>query len=143
MEEQINQPEGELVLRTLALPCETNPNGDIFGGWVFSQMDIGGGVIASRISSTGRVVTACVNGMSFIYPVKVGDLVSCYAKPIKIGRTSMQIQLQIWSHNSVSGITKHVTHGVFTYVGIDDNGKSTPLKYTEATLPTRLIELLD
>lgn len=116
-----------LVSRTIAMPADTNANGDIFGGWVLSQMDLGGAVLANKLSSTGRSVTVSVDSMSFINPIHVGDLVSCYAKLIKRGNTSMRIQIQIWTYNYISKTTTHVTHGEFTYVAINEDGRSAPL----------------
>jgi len=84
------QPKGELVIRTIAMPKDTNPNGDIFGGWLMSQMDLGSGILAAKTAQT-RVVTVAMEGMSFLQPVRVGDTVACYAWVEKIGRTSMVI----------------------------------------------------
>src|SRR5213083_2939266 len=89
------KPKGELVIRTIAMPADTNPNGDIFGGWVMSQMDLGSGILASKTAKT-RVVTVAVEGMSFLHPVRVGDTVACYAWVEKIGRTSMIIPVEVW-----------------------------------------------
>ena len=82
------QPQGELLLRTLAMPADTNPNQDIFGGWIMAQMDIGGGILAAEIAQ-GRIVTVAVQQMNFIRPVKVGDEVSVYCELLSTGRTSM------------------------------------------------------
>ncbi|MEN9947009.1 MAG: hypothetical protein RLZZ293_1395 [Pseudomonadota bacterium] len=114
---------GELVIRTIAMPADTNSNGDIFGGWVLSQMDLGGGIIAKSKSSTGRAVTVSIDSMSFINPVKIGDLVSCYAKLISSGKTSMKIHIETWTYSYITHETKLVTQGIFTYVAIDANGK--------------------
>src|SRR5574344_1245703 len=88
-------PIGNLLLRTLAMPADTNPAGDIFGGWIMSQMDISGAILAREIAN-GRVVTAAVEGMSFLKPVNVGDVVCCYGTCTKIGHTSMTVHLEIW-----------------------------------------------
>ena len=116
-------PRGERTSMTVAMPKDTNPNGDIFGGWLMSQMDIAGGVAAGR-RAQGRTVTVGVQEMVFHRPVKVGNLVSCYAEVIKVGRTSISIQIQAWAmrHDDIDQPSK-VTEGVFTYVAIDDNGK--------------------
>lgn len=114
---------GELVMKTIAMPADTNANGDIFGGWVLSQMDLGGGILAKAHSSTGRAVTVSIDSMSFINPVRVGDVVSCYAEIIKRGRTSMKIQIETLTYSYISKESKHVTHGIFTYVAIDEHGK--------------------
>ena len=89
------EPQGELVLRTLAMPAGTNANGDIFGGWIMSQMDIAGGILAKEIAD-GRTVTVAVDGMKFLRPVKVGDVVCCYGNVQRIGNTSMSLHLEVW-----------------------------------------------
>lgn len=88
-------PQGELVLRTLAMPADTNANGDIFGGWLMSQMDMGGAILAKEIAH-GRVVTVRVDGMTFLRPVAVGDVVCCYARCVKRGNTSVSINIEVW-----------------------------------------------
>ena len=88
-----NAPQGELVLRTLAMPADTNANGDIFGGWLMSQMDMGGAILAKEIAH-GRVVTVRVDGMTFLRPVAVGDVVCCYARCVKRGNTSISINIE-------------------------------------------------
>lgn len=128
MEELEKQIDGTLVMRTIAMPGDTNANGDIFGGWLLSQMDLGGGIIAKSTSISGRAVTVSIDSMSFINPVKVGDMVSCYAKLISCGRTSMKIQIEAWTYSYVTKEAKHVTHGIFTYVAIDEHGKPCTLK---------------
>jgi len=120
--------EGNLVIQTIAMPGDTNANGDIFGGWVLSQMDLGGAIVAKSLSPFGRAVTVAIEGMAFINPVKIGDLVACYASIIKRGRTSIQVSLQTWTYNYTSRESKLVTKGIFTYVAIDNNGKPVQLK---------------
>jgi acyl-CoA thioesterase YciA len=113
-----------MLLRTLAMPADTNPNGDIFGGWIMSQMDIGGGILAKEIAS-GRIVTVAVDGMTFHHPVQVGDVVCCYGKCTRIGTTSMTIKLEVWVKPVLreAQIARYcVTEAVFTYVAIDDQG---------------------
>jgi acyl-CoA thioesterase YciA len=122
-----DQPKGELVIRTIAMPKDTNPNGDIFGGWVMSQMDLGSGILASKTAKT-RVVTIAVEGMSFLHPVRVGDTVACYAWVEKIGRTSMIIPVEVWVQRYMQTEQTRVTRGVFTYVAVDNEGKSVPVK---------------
>lgn len=95
-----NTPQGELVLRTLAMPADTNANGDIFGGWLMSQMDIGGAILAKEIAH-GRVVTVRVEGMTFLRPVAVGDVVCCYARCVKRGTTSISINIEVWVKSRV------------------------------------------
>ena len=118
---------GELVMRTIAMPSDTNARGDIFGGWVLSQMDLGGGVIAKGYSPTGRAVTISIETMTSINPIKVGDLVSCYAKVVHKGRTSMKIQIEAWTYDYITRESKPVTHGIFTYVAINDENKPIPI----------------
>lgn len=121
------QPLGELVLRTLAMPADTNPNGDIFGGWLLSQMDIGGGIAAQQRAKS-RVVTIAIDGMTFYHPVKVGDVVCCYAEIECVGRTSIKIRLQAWClQHATDSERKKVTEGVFTFVAIDENGRPRPV----------------
>ncbi len=120
--------DGELVIQTIAMPGDTNSNGDIFGGWVLSQMDLGGAIIAKALSPFGRAVTVSINSMSFINPVKVGDLVVCYAKLLKRGRTSVEVELETWTYNYVSQESRPVTKGIFKYVAIDNFGKPVPIK---------------
>ncbi len=124
-------PEGKLILRTLAMPADTNANGDIFGGWIMSQMDIAGGILSKEISGT-RTVTIAVETMKFIRPVKVGDVVCCYGTVERTGTTSITLQLEVW----VEPVLRHqdsdcpyfkVTEAAFTYVAIDEHGKKTPI----------------
>ncbi|HHP3562459.1 TPA: acyl-CoA thioester hydrolase YciA [Yersinia enterocolitica] len=122
-------PNGELVLRTLAMPADTNANGDIFGGWLMSQMDIGGAIQAKEIAH-GRVVTVRVDGMTFLKPVAVGDVVCCYAGCIKTGRSSITINIEVWVKKVSSepiGQRYKATEAVFTYVAVDDIGKARAL----------------
>jgi acyl-CoA thioesterase YciA len=127
--EASNEPKGELVIRTIAMPADTNPNGDIFGGWIMSQMDLGSGIIAAKTAKT-RVVTVAMEGMSFLQPVRVGDTVACYAWVEKIGRTSMTIPVEVWVQRYMSGEQVRVTQGVFTYVAVDSEGKPIPVRRT-------------
>ena len=122
-----DQPKGELVIQTIAMPKDTNPNGDIFGGWLMSQMDLGSGILASK-TAQARVVTVAMEGMSFLQPVRVGDTVACYAWVEKIGRTSMTISVEVWVTRYMTGEQTRVTHGVFIYVAVDDSGKPIPIK---------------
>jgi len=120
-------PKGELVIRTIAMPADTNPSGDIFGGWIMSQMDLGSGIIAAKTSQS-RVVTVAMDGMSFLQPVRVGDTVACYAWVEKIGRTSMTIPVEAWVQRYMSGEQVRVTRAVFTYVSVDSEGKPIPVR---------------
>ena len=120
-------PQGELVIRTIAMPADTNANGDIFGGWLLSQMDLGGAVLA-RSTARSRVVTVAIDSMAFIRAVNVGDLVTCYAKLLNVGRTSMKIHVEAWTQHFAEGSLLRVTEGTLTYVAIDDAGKPHPVK---------------
>ncbi len=122
-----SQAEGELVIRTVAMAAHTNFNGDIFGGWVMSQMDMGAGIIAYR-TSKNRVTTVAVDKIAFLNPVKVGDIISCYAKLLKIGNTSMQIKVEVWVLRKLTTDDIKVTEGIFTFVAIDEHGQPTPVK---------------
>ncbi len=115
-------PCGELCTRTLAMPADTNQNGDIFGGWLLSQMDIGGGVFASKIAKS-RAVTVAIEAMNFRKPVFVGDLVSVHANLVRIGRTSITAHLEAWVLRREEMLPILVTDGNFTYVAIDDHGR--------------------
>jgi acyl-CoA thioesterase YciA len=121
------QPHGEVVIRTMAMPADANANGDIFGGWLISQMDLGGAVLA-RATARSRVTTAAVDGMAFLRPVNVGDVVTCYAQLLAIGRTSMKVRVEAWVQRYADAALLHVTEGTFTYVAIDDHGKPQPVK---------------
>jgi acyl-CoA thioesterase YciA len=120
-------PHGELVIRTIAMPADTNSNGDIFGGWLLGQMDIGGAIYARNLARS-RVTTVAIDAMSFINPVYVGDIVSCHASLVKVGRTSMRIDVEAWAQRTRGGEVVRVTEGVFTYVAIDDAGRPHPVK---------------
>ena len=121
------EPRGELVIRTLAMPADTNPAGDIFGGWLLAQMDIAGGVLA-RARGSGRVATIAVDSMVFHMPVFVGDVVCCYADLVRVGRTSMTFHIQAWALRDAAGDRVKVTEGVFTYVAIDENRRPRPVE---------------
>ena len=120
-------PRGEIVMRTLAMPADANGNGDIFGGWLMSQMDLGGAILA-RNTARSRVTTVAIDGMSFLHPVAVGDTVTCYARLVSIGRTSMKIDVEAWVQHYSNDRQVRVTEGVFTYVAIDDQSRPHPVK---------------
>ncbi|MDG6894623.1 acyl-CoA thioester hydrolase YciA [Volucribacter amazonae] len=122
-------PQGSLLLRTLAMPSDTNANGDIFGGWIMSQMDMGGAILAKEIAH-GRVVTVSVESMNFIKPVTVGDVVCCYGKCLAVGRSSIKIKVEVWVKKVSSEPFNErycVTDAVFTFVAIGENGRSRPI----------------
>lgn len=116
------RPQGELTLRTLAMPADVNDSGDIFGGWVLAQMDIASGIIAGA-RAKGRVATITVDAMKFIRPIKVGDVLCIYGHVARVGRTSMRIGLEAWVLRNRIGAREKVTEAVFTYVAIDKDGK--------------------
>lgn len=117
MSEKSGEPRGSLQLRTLAMPADTNPSGDIFGGWVLSQMDIAGSLPA-RIRAKGRVATVAIEAMTFHLPVFVGDVVCCHAEIEKVGRTSITTVVQAWALRDGDGERVLVTEGRFVYVAI-------------------------
>lgn len=125
MNEQSSLPKGDLVVRTIAMPADANWNGDIFGGWLLSQMDIGGAIAARKISKT-RITTIAINSMVFKYPVSIGDTLCCYAELIKKGRTSLQFNINAWVVPAGYNGRVCVTEALFTYVTIDGQGK--PIK---------------
>ncbi|WP_136795407.1 MULTISPECIES: acyl-CoA thioester hydrolase YciA [Desulfosediminicola] len=132
MTETIEQPSGDMLLRTLAMPADTNPSGDIFGGWIMSQMDMAGGILAKQVAQ-GRVVTVAVESIHFIKPVYVGDVVCCYGKIIQVGNTSITIDLEVWVRRvsgAEGGRDNHykVTRAAFTYVSVDEKGNKRPIK---------------
>lgn len=123
------EPEGKLTLRTLAMPRDVNVNGDIFGGWVLSQMDIAAGIVAGE-RAQGRVTTVAVDAMKFIRPVKVGDVLCIYAQVERVGRSSMGIGVEAWVLRGRVGAREKVTEAVFTFVAIDEAGRPTPVPET-------------
>ncbi|MEM9207062.1 MAG: acyl-CoA thioester hydrolase YciA [Pseudomonadota bacterium] len=121
-----DEPRGELTVRTIAMPADTNANGDIFGGWVMARMDQAGG-IAGVERARGRVVTIAVQAMTFLKPVRVGDVLCVYTDVERVGRTSMTIHVEAWAKRFLTGEREKVTDAVFTFVAIDDDGKPRPL----------------
>ena len=115
------KPEGTLSLQTIAMPADTNWSGDVFGGWIVSQMDLAGAIHAERFSK-GRCATISINQMTFLVPVKVGDVISCYTKILKVGNTSIQMQIEVWDSHDDSREAVRVTEGVFTFVAVDVKG---------------------
>lgn len=120
------QDEGVLVIRTIAMPADTNPSGDIFGGWLMSQMDLAAGNMAGRVSQ-GRGATVSVEAMQFLRPVKVGDEVTLYATLRKVGRTSMRIHVDAWARPRYSDRAEKVTDADFVFVALDQNGAPRPV----------------
>ena len=134
MTEISDTPSGELTTRTLAMPGDANPSGDIFGGWVLSQMDIAGGIAAGQ-RARGRVATVAIDAMTFIRPVYVGDVLCVYAQVVREGRTSLAFELEAWALRGRIGERVKVTEGVFTFVAIDEDGKPRPLPESGEPLP--------
>jgi acyl-CoA thioesterase YciA len=126
------EPRGDLCIRTLAMPADTNANGDIFGGWLLGQMDLGGGVFASKIAKS-RTVTVAIEAMNFRKPVYVGDLVSVHAQLVRTGRSSITVHLEAWVLRRKDMLSLLVTDGNFTYVSIDDQGH--PQAIPQGTAP--------
>ena len=128
VDQETRTPKGEMQIRTVAMPSDTNPNGDIFGGWVLSQMDIAGG-IAEASRANGLVATVGIEAMTFIKPVGMGDILCCYCEIEKLGRTSITVGIEAWKirwHQQRQELVL-VTEGRFTYVAIDDHGKKRPV----------------
>ena len=120
------QPRGELALRTVAMPADTNPAGDIFGGWIMSLMDLAAGVSAGA-RAKGRTATAAVSHLSFLLPVKVGDVVCVYTEVIRVGRTSMSLAVEAWAMPRGLGDRHKVTAAEFVMVAVDATGKPRPV----------------
>lgn len=121
-----DQPAGEPVIRTIAMPADTNPSGDIFDGWLMPQMGLAAGNPAARVAR-GRSATIAVEGMTFHKPVKVGDEVSLYADMVSTGRTSMRIHVEAWRRNRYAEESVKVTDAIFTFVALDSEGRPRPL----------------
>lgn len=126
-------PNGQLTLQTIAMPADTNANGDIFGGWLMAQMDLGSSVLA-RQRARGRVATVAVEAMTFLKPVHVGDTVTIFAEVIRTGRTSMVIRVEVWVTRQPENRRLQMTHGTFVFVAVDEAGQKRPLP--EASGPT-------
>ena len=120
-------PSGELALQTLALPKDTNSNGDIFGGWLMAQMDLAG-AIAAREVARGRVTTVSVGSMAFLRPVPVGSTVSCYCTVLEVGRSSIRTLIEVWVKRYDRPAQQKVTEGEFVYVAIDEGGRTRTVK---------------
>ena len=116
------RPRGELAARTLAMPADTNPAGDIFGGWIMSLMDAAGAITATH-HAEGRVVTASVSNIAFLRPVKVGDVVCCYTDVVKTGHSSLTLSVEVWVLRQGQGERVKVTESEFTFVAVDEDGR--------------------
>ena len=120
------EPSGELASRTLAMPADTNPRGDIFGGWLMALMDSAGKMTATE-RADGRVVTVAVSGIAFLQPVQVGDTVCCYTRLRHLGRTSLMLDVEVWVLRQGRGERTRVTEAGFTFVAVDEQGRPRPL----------------
>jgi acyl-CoA thioesterase YciA len=127
------EARGELAVRTLAMPADTNPAGDIFGGWIMSLMDVAGGITATALAQ-GRVATVAVTDMTFLRPVKVGDVVCCYTDLERTGRTSLTLRVEAWVLRQRHGDRIKVTAADFTYVALDGEGRPRPVSPDEAAV---------
>jgi len=124
--QQDRPPRRSPTIRTIAMPADTNPAGDIFGGWLMSQMDLAAGTVAA-LTARGRSATIAVEGMKFLRPVKVGDEVSLFADLVRVGRSSMHIRVQAWRRQREQEASKKVTQATFTFVALDDDGRARPI----------------
>ncbi|MDF2446797.1 MAG: acyl-CoA thioesterase [Moraxellaceae bacterium] len=120
------EPQGSISLQTIAMPADTNWNGDIFGGWLVSQMDLAGAVLARR-RARGRIATVAIDSMVFHQPVHVGDVLTCYTHFLRVGTTSMRVGIEVWETADPERAPVKVTEGQFTYVAIDDSGRPRPV----------------
>ncbi len=127
MDDNSTQPVGELALRMVAMPGDTNPAGDIFGGWIMSLMDLAAGTAAAA-RAKGRTATAAVSHLSFLRPVKVGDVVCVYTRVMRVGRTSMSLAVEAWRLPRQLGAREKVTAAEFVMVAVDENGKPRPVE---------------
>ncbi len=119
-------PTGTLTLQTITMPADTNPFGDIFGGWLMAQMDIAGAIHANEVS-LGRVTTVAVGSMVFIRPVPVGAVISCYTSTLRIGTTSIRVKVEVWIKDFLTHHISQVTEGEYVYVAIDEQGHKRPV----------------
>jgi acyl-CoA thioesterase YciA len=124
--DSLEGPRGDLASRVLAMPTDTNPKGDIFGGWIMSLMDMAGKMSATTVAN-GRVVTVAVDRIVFREPVKVGDVVCCYTQTLRIGRSSITLSIEVWALRQGQGERVKVTEAVFTFVAVDDEGRPRPV----------------
>ena len=135
-------PQGDLALQITALPRETNGFGDIYGGWLVSQMDLAGTAMASKIAG-GRVATVAIDRMAFLVPVAVGAQLSFYTQALDVGRSSIQMMVEVWSDDPLSSEWRKVTEAVFVFVAIDGSGRTRPVPerpgYQDRTLDLDLL----
>ncbi len=122
MSDKLPTPPGGAHLRTIAMPRDANPAGDIFGGWTLSQMDLAGATFAAERAG-GRVATVAVEAMKFLHPISVGDEVSCFCAAEEEGTASIKVKIETWTRSRGGKDAEKVTEGVFTFVAVDDNGR--------------------
>jgi len=128
------KPRGELASRIMAMPADANPSGAVFGGWIMSLMDAAGAMTATRLAE-GRVVTVAVSNIAFLRPVKVGDTVCCYTEVLRVGTTSVTLDVGVWVLRQGRGERMKVTESEFTYVAVDDEGKPRPVLQGADAIP--------
>jgi acyl-CoA thioesterase YciA len=126
------EPRGELASRTLAMPADTNPTGDIFGGWIMALMD-GAALMTATSRAAGRVVTVAVSNIAFLQPVKVGDAVCCYTDVVRVGTTSLTLSVEVWVLRQGQGERVKVTDAEFTFVAVDADGRPRPLTVSDGS----------
>ncbi len=126
------EPRGELASRTLAMPADTNPTGDIFGGWIMALMD-GAALMTATSHASGRVVTVAVSNIAFLRPVKVGDAVCCYTDIVRVGRTSLTLSVEVWVLRQGQGERVKVTDAEFTFVAVNDQGQPRPVTQADGS----------
>lgn len=129
-DEAPREPLGDLTTRTVAMPADTNPAGDIFGGWVLSQMDIAGNLVSKKRAG-GRTVTVALDGMIFHKPVLIGDTLACYTKILRVGTTSITVNVEAWVIRQYGTESVRVTEGKFTFVAVDKNRNPRPVDQEE------------
>ncbi len=127
LDEANPEPIGDLQLRVLAQPADANPNGDISGGWLVTQMDSAASIVANRLSK-GRTATMAIGDMNFVRPIKVGSVVCCYTNTVNIGRSSIRILVEVWSRMPEDELRHKVTEAEFVYVAIDENRRIRTIK---------------
>ncbi len=125
--DSVPAPQGDIALQTIAMPKDTNASGDIFGGWLLSQMDMAGAVTANEVAG-GRVATVAIDRMAFLTPVHLGAVVSCYADVLEIGGSSVRVVVEVWINSRHDGEPIKVTEGEFVFVAIDENGRTRKIK---------------
>jgi acyl-CoA thioesterase YciA len=126
--DDIPGPAGELALQTVAMPTDTNPRGDIFAGWLMSQMDMAAAITATKVTRA-RIATVAVGGMNFMSAVQVGAIVSCYGQVINIGSSSITIVVEVWINHKSTFEPIKVTEGEFVFVVVDEKGRTVPIDH--------------